>query len=283
MREIIIGTGPPGIEGKGGREIPSLEDTLKVLKQMRDDTAIDFTRYALGTFNAYPFREDDLTLARSGNYEQLLKKLTSHVTQFFRRPFKGWTYLHKSVLPEVLEQDDARIWSAACATGAETYSLAILVHDILGGREHPSLELNGTDIHEEHLQWARQREYGSVLEYVRTDFKERSKLREAIEKSIRDYEQVGVEMLPEVRSRPTFKKHCLHHDEYPTDVDLIVCRNFLKYWNNETREEIANKFYESLRKGGVLWIDPHDLKMIPPIVALQRFSQINSYRMFKKQ
>ncbi len=281
----VKGFAMDALEGSSGsvQRITS-EEISDILEQMFADTGMDFRGFNL---NNKPGLFDDTELvaaARDGDYTSLITRLTDHVSSYFRTPLEGWSYLHQSVLPAVLGREHAKIWSAACAYGTETLSLAILVNDILAGKKHPDLQLIGTDINEEHLKEAR-REYGRHgLGYSMTkDVALGEGVIKAIEKSVIDHGDGVVEILPEVMALVEFKRHCLQHDEYPKDVDLIVCRNFLKYWSEKVRQQVVRKFYSSLRPGGVLWIDPLDIQYpSTPTKALDQFQKINDFMMYRK-
>ena len=58
----------------------------------------------------------------------------------------------------------------------------------------------------------------------------------------------------EIKRCVQFKQHNLLKDPYPKDCDLIVCRNVVIYFTDEAKDEIYRKFYDSLKKGGVLFI-----------------------------
>jgi len=57
-----------------------------------------------------------------------------------------------------------------------------------------------------------------------------------------------------IKKKVTFKKHDLILGTYEKNFDLIVCRNVVIYFNNDTKEAIYSKFAESLKKGGLLFV-----------------------------
>ena len=58
----------------------------------------------------------------------------------------------------------------------------------------------------------------------------------------------------EIKARVDFHQHNLLKDTYPTDCNLIVCRNVLIYFTEEAKDEVFRKYYQSLAKGGMLFI-----------------------------
>src|SRR5688500_2964365 len=123
---------------------PELETLLEHLKRSR---GFDFTGYkrstltrritkraqTLGIESLGEYR--DYLDANSGEFEQLFDTILINVTGFFRDA-DTWTYLREHVVPRVIAQknptEPIRIWSAACASGEEAYSLAIVFAEELG-------------------------------------------------------------------------------------------------------------------------------------------------------
>jgi two-component system, chemotaxis family, CheB/CheR fusion protein len=133
--------------------LPEQERQLRtLLEDVRQHRGIDFNRYQRPTILRRLQRR--LTATHSESVAEYHEYLTAHpeeedrligsllinVTDFFRDA-QMFSYLRDHVLPTLLEaarerHSDLRLWSAGCATGEEAYSLAILVHEILGKQEH---------------------------------------------------------------------------------------------------------------------------------------------------
>lgn len=173
-------------------------------------------------------------------FQEFLERMTINVSEFFRNRSR-WDVLQKQILPE-LAADKSRIklWSAACSTGEEPYSLSILLHE---------LQLNGsilaTDLDESILNRARAGLY--------------------LEKSLREVPQAlrsahflktagGWKVSEQLKKLVTFNKHNLLKDPYPKGIDLIVCRNVMIYFTEEAKADIYNRFSDSLRPGGILFV-----------------------------
>ena len=66
--------------------------------------------------------------------------------------------------------------------------------------------------------------------------------------------QLSVQVDEEIKKRVKFRQHNLLRDPFIKDCDLIVCRNVLIYFTDEAKDKIFQKFYDSLKPGGILFI-----------------------------
>ena len=168
--------------------------------------------------------------------------LTINVTEFFRNP-ERFEALRLRHLPALLrERQPLRIWSAGCSNGAELYSVAMLLAELTPGMKH---ELLGTDIDENSLNQARRGVYSAqeiqtVPPSFRRYFTESGEGSLAIERRL--------------RSMARFEYHDLLRDAYPSDQDLVLCRNVAIYFTEESKARLHGQLAESLRPGGILVI-----------------------------
>ena len=149
------------------------------------------------------------------------------------------------MIPELTKNFGKRlkVWSAACSTGDEPYSLAMVLGEQLG---FGHFEIIATDMDKEVLKKA---EKG---EYVR---KSVSGLPSHYQnKYIEDIGGVRVRVSDKLRSSITFKRHNLLRDPYPRDMHLIVCRNVMIYFTEDAKDEIYRKFSASLRPNGIFFV-----------------------------
>ncbi|BDG59419.1 CheR family methyltransferase [Caldinitratiruptor microaerophilus] len=168
--------------------------------------------------------------------------LTINVTEFFRNPDRFEDLKHK-VLPALLrERRPLRIWSAGCSTGAEPYSIAIILDEIDPGGRHDIL---ATDVDATALAQARE------AVYQEREMKEVSPARRR-----RYFTETpsGWQVVPHIRSAVRFVQHNLLSDPFPGDLDLIVCRNVVIYFAEEAKTALYERFRRSLRPGGVLFV-----------------------------
>ena len=183
--------------------------------------------------------------------ERLLASLSINVTQFFRDD-STFRVIRTRVLRSLLERHAAgtarrmlRVWSAGCASGQETYSLAMLLAEAL--EDHPgpvTARVYGTDRDAEAIAYARRGEYDrSEMEGVTGAC--------ALRHFVADG---GYRVTPEIRHLVRFRVHDLLRDPPLRHVDLLVCRNVLIYFSSarDSRERLVERFHHALRPGGFL-------------------------------
>jgi chemotaxis protein methyltransferase CheR len=186
-------------------------------------------------------------------FDCLVGELTIGETYFFRQP-EQFTMLRDTILPEILERkrptSQLRIWSAGCATGAEPYSLSILLRLEFGPQiEGWDVSILATDINVEFLAQAREGLFGAWA------------LRETPQEiKARCFEAEGKRwrLRPEFARQVVFQHHNLMSAATPSleslPFDLIVCRNVLIYFSQDTILAVARNFFETLTPGGWLLV-----------------------------
>lgn len=181
--------------------------------------------------------------------KNLRELLTVNVTKF-KRDKKVWNTIEDQVLPQILERKNESIlkkiegWSAGCSTGEESYSLAI---SYLNNRplDDISFKINATDLDEEALDFARKGEYPKKsVENLSRSEKERY-FREDNEEWILD---------DKVKELVNYKKNDIFKTSFTKKFDLILCRNLMIYFNNESKTKLMERLVESLKEGGFLII-----------------------------
>lgn len=176
-------------------------------------------------------------------FEEFVNYITINVSEFYRNPDQ-WALLDKEIIPELIGKfgNDLRIWSAACSTGDEPYSLVMAL-----SRHIPlnRIKIYATDLDKQVIAKAKVGLYGeksisSVPEDLRSKY----------------FTKVGpsYQISEEIKKRVEFKEHNLLRDTYPADFHLIVCRNVLIYFTEEAKDEIFRKFQKALANGGILFI-----------------------------
>lgn len=174
--------------------------------------------------------------------DELLDRMTINVSEFYRNP-KRWDVLREKVFPTLI--DDKRnitIWSAACSTGEEPYSLAIMLKEHFKGVQASIL---ATDIDENVLERAKQGVYDAQ---ALKGLPAHKKSKYFMFKNNKYY------VNHELKSTITFKKHNLLKDVYPKNIDLIVCRNVLIYFTDPAKKMIYQRFGEALSQNGFLFV-----------------------------
>lgn len=181
--------------------------------------------------------------AHPDRLQALVDGLTINVSEFFRDPPK-FDELARDVLPGLLGRfERLRVWSAGCSMGAELYSVGILL-DELGALDR--CELFGTDMDRHVLERAREGLYpASEVEAVSSERLERY------------FEPVGgrYRLASEaIRSRCTFQRHNLFQDAFEGGWHLVLCRNVVIYFNDQSKQRIFRSFFEALEPGGVYFV-----------------------------
>lgn len=173
---------------------------------------------------------------------QFLDYITINVSEFFRNK-EMFEDLEEKIKKYLLSQySSLKIWSAACSIGAEPYSLSIILDRISKSNNH---KIIATDIDESILNRARKGSYhvNEVKNVSPVDLK------------VYFEEKNGKYYIKDpIKKRITFKKHDLILDSYEKGFHLIVCRNVVIYFNGDRKDEIYQKFYQSLLPGGLLFV-----------------------------
>lgn len=173
---------------------------------------------------------------------EFLDRMTINVSEFYRNG-KRWEVLQNKIFPKLLATNKRlKIWSAACSTGEEPYSLAmVLSHHV------PLSQINilATDLDENAIQKAKHGVYPerSLVE-VPKDIQSKYFRNEGQFYKVND----------EIKRTVTFKKHNLLKDNYDGNYDLIVCRNVMIYFTEEAKDQIYANFSKALRPGGILFV-----------------------------
>lgn len=174
--------------------------------------------------------------------QKFLDFITINVTEFFRNPDIFQQF--ENHLKEYIEEHPYKIniWSAACSNGAEPYSIAMIVKSM---GPHAQCRILATDIDDTILQYAKDGIYNkSETKNIKSDFmyKYFSKVDDTYK------------VTQDIKNMVTFKKHDLINDRYERNLDVIVSRNVIIYFNEEAKEKIYTKFSEALKKGGILFV-----------------------------
>lgn len=176
-------------------------------------------------------------------FEEFVNFLTINVSEFYRNP-EQWAVLDTEVIPRLIQTygTNLKIWSAACSTGDEPYSLVMALSKHLPLEK---IKIIATDIDKQVLAKAKIGLYNAKsIASVPAEFKKKY------------FTQIGAsyQISDEIKRRVEFKEHNLLKDPYPSGCHLIVCRNVLIYFTEDAKEDIYKKFNQALVQGGVLFI-----------------------------
>lgn len=192
--------------------------------------------------------EDYLERIKTDRVElsNMIDVLTTNKTSFFREQ-QHFDYLVQTVFPVWRsERKPRQIWSAGCSSGEEPYTLSMLIQAHL---PQVDVRILATDLSLRVLTKAKAARYSAaVVEDVPGELRRKYLRRVAEGKD--EYE-----VTPEVTSRVSFARLNLMGD-WPMKgpFDLILCRNVMIYFNDETRTTLARRYAELLAASGVLLI-----------------------------
>ena len=190
--------------------------------------------------------------------DAVVEAMTTNETSFFRDavPFEA---IKGEILPELIEArrgvKTLKIWSAACSTGQEPYSLGIMIRENFPELANWKVDILATDIAENKvIEKAKSAEY-SQLEVSRGM---------PARLLVRYFKQKGRawKLNPEVRDMVRFRKvNLLEIPSFLGNFDLILCRNVLIYFDNQTKTNILNTLQKHLVKDGFLMLGGSELLM----------------------
>ncbi|MBT4488543.1 MAG: protein-glutamate O-methyltransferase [Rhodospirillaceae bacterium] len=195
-----------------------------------------------------------INLVRRNKSETLLSEITEAMTtneSFFFRDATPFEIFEKAILPTMLEsrasKKSLRIWSAACSTGQEAYSLAMILREmstkLAGGR----IEFVGTDISTEVLEKAKVGIY--------SQFEVQRGL--PINLLMKYFNQVNElwQIDASIRAMVSFKEFNLLKDLRPLGTfDIIFCRNVLIYFDQPTKTKVLDEMTKIMAKDGCLFM-----------------------------
>ncbi|MBF0588245.1 MAG: protein-glutamate O-methyltransferase CheR [Magnetococcales bacterium] len=195
--------------------------------------------------------ENDSSKSRD-EWRHLSHTLTIGESYFFRDNGQ-MTLLRETILPDLIKNNrhrgQLRIWSAGCSTGEEPYSLAMILHRIEHLIPDWQVMILGTDINETALAKAQKGIYSRWAMRQLDDAQKALYFKK---------DKRGFKLSQLIRDRVRFKPINLIKTPFPSiegdlhDMDLILCRNVLIYFSQETGHRLARKFAETLRSGGYL-------------------------------
>jgi chemotaxis protein methyltransferase CheR len=192
-----------------------------------------------------------------GEHTVMLDSICTNETRFFREP-RQFEFLETDVLPRWRERGNQgliprriRAWSAACSTGEEPYSLAMLLRSHFPAGEGWSVEILASDISTKVLAAARE----AVWPIERAEDIPAAYRRAYMLRGVGP-EEGRMRAQPNIRSLVEFRSVNLNDDRYAIDgaFDLIFCRNVLIYFDKETKAAVVDRLTRYLSPGGLLFL-----------------------------
>lgn len=219
----------------------------------------------------------------------VIEAMTIGETEWFRdeHPYR---ILREQILPDlVARRQSIHLWSAACSTGQEPYSLAIELLEyqrrfpgVLPPKSTGLLSVHASDLSDAAIRTARQGAYqelsirrGLSAELLHRYFKAVSAT--ANDRSVGRYDHWQVN--DDVRSLVTFQKHNLQRSlEGQGKFDVIFCRNVLIYFSADLQYDVIRRLHATLKPSGYLVIGASEsLSSILPVQARQWFDVVQCF------
>jgi chemotaxis protein methyltransferase CheR len=199
----------------------------------------------------------------------MIDALTTNHTSFFRE-MAHFEFLKKNIMPALRSRDRIAIWSAACSTGEEPYSIAFTLLDELGAAALPRIQILGTDISTRVLATAQRGAYPA------------ERFQGAPPQQLRNYLLRGEGqwkswylVKKEIRSAVTFRRlNLMEKISHPSPFPVIFCRNVMIYFDRPTQQSVVQRLSEHLEPGGYLLIGhaeslnsiQHSLEYVRPAI-----------------
>jgi chemotaxis protein methyltransferase CheR len=185
--------------------------------------------------------------------EQLAEALTTNETYFFRE-YPQLKAFAEDILPEVLERKRRkghrflRLWSAGCSTGEESYTLAIILREMIEDLSRWEIHLTASDLNREALLYAKRAVYS--------------------ERSVKDVPSPYLSKYfwpfngawkvdPCITAMVRFQHANLLDLSFAQSLqglDFVFCRNVLIYFDDSSRRRVVDSFYDALRPGGYIFL-----------------------------
>lgn len=199
----------------------------------------------------------------------MIDALTTNHTSFYRE-IAHFEYLRQAVLPGLRKRDRIAIWSAACSTGEEPYSILFSLLDELGIASLPHLNILGTDISTRVLATAKRGAYPS------------ERFRDIPPQQLRQYLLRGEQewknwylVKKEIRSAVRFERmNLMEPIRHAAAFPVIFCRNVMIYFDRPTQQGLVQRLTDHLEPGGYLMIGhaeslsgiAHSLQYVRPAI-----------------
>jgi chemotaxis protein methyltransferase CheR len=222
----------------------------------------------LDAYGTYLFQRDGLVVERP----YLIDAVTTNKTDFFREP-EHFDLLEDRLVADLIKLRSnerkplLKIWSAASSTGAEVYTIAMVLADLLAQRQDFRFAILGTDISTAVLEQGERAIYPADQIAPVPPAKQHRYLMHARKPGIRP----EVRIVPELRRLVRFARLNLMDVSYPfdRDVDVIFLRNVLIYFDKADQEKVILRLVSHLRPGGYLILG-HSESMIGTAVTMRQ-------------
>lgn len=220
-------------------------------------------------YSDFLFRQDGL----ERELPFLINAVTTNKTDFFREP-EHFECMEKTLVPSLVAARSDRapvlkVWSAASSTGAEAYTIAMVLADLAAARRDFRFAVLGTDISTDVIDTGRRAIYPAELVAPVPPGMQSRYLMHARRPGSRP----EVRIVPELRRQVRFERLNLMDDSYPydRDVDIIFLRNVLIYFDKQDQANVIRRLIGHLRPGGYLLLG-HSESMIGTSITMRQIA-----------
>ncbi|WP_127588374.1 CheR family methyltransferase [Paenibacillus koleovorans] len=227
---------------------------LTFIKRVKDYSGIDLaqykeaqmkrrliTLYTKRGFAGFTAFYDAMMKDRELYYE-FLDRMTINVSEFWRNPNR-WEVLEKKFITEMARTGGrVKCWSAACSTGEEPYTLAMILAE--NGLLEQS-QIIATDIDD------------GAMDKAKTGVYPDRSIRDVPDRLLKKYftqQDAHFRIVDSLKKHVIYKKQNLLNDMFDVGFDLIICRNVMIYFTEDAKHNLYHKFSRSLKPGGLLFV-----------------------------
>ena len=180
----------------------------------------------------------------------MVNRLTTNHTFFMREP-DHFEFMKRVFLPYIeknVRDHDLRIWSAACSSGAEPYSMAMVIDEYFGERKKEwDTTILATDIDTDALRSGKRAVYTpDMLNTCPQNY---------VDEYFEPLPDGTYKVIDRIRDQVVFRRfNLMDKITYKKPFDLICCRNVMIYFDTETKDALVERFYECTKPGGFLFV-----------------------------
>jgi chemotaxis methyl-accepting protein methylase len=229
------------------------EGLIAIVKKKAEKLSLDEATYC------------QMAITSSGELEGLANMVCNTETRFFRDP-EQFQVLKEVVLPSLIKlrsrDRSVDLWSAACSTGEEAYSLTIMLCDILPATSAWKVSVLATDLRGQAIISATQGRYPlSAIGLLDAEVRNRYFV-----KAETEGQEPLFDVVPAVRRMIKFRRANLYDPQFwknlDREFDLIVCNNLLLYFNPLAARQTVDRMVSVLRRGGMLVVMRNEMHYV---------------------
>jgi len=210
-------------------------------------------------------------------FQEILKDLSINVTEMFR-DHKFYLALRTEIIPLLKTYPFIKVWHAGCSTGEEVYSFAIVLKE---EGLYDRVQIYATDFNRSVLDIAKKGIYpiNRIKEFT-ANYQQAGGKQSFSDYYMADYNSVIFDQ--SLKKNIVFAEHNLVTDSVFAEVNIIICRNVLIYFNRELQNKVFTLFTESLINGGFLCLGSKETLQFSQNAGL--YDVLNAYeKLYKKR